>query len=178
MELESAAAEDDSEEARRHPSGGRGAKRDARAERRRPAARNATSVSTSYGERPKPPWHPLPISELLILVGAIAVVIGLRRGLAFGGTPTLVGVLAVSIGTLEVTLREHRSGFRSHSTMLAALPVVIFHSAVVLGISMFTTFPRLANLGLLAIDLALFALIFRMMRSRFLTGRTRAVGRR
>lgn len=131
-----------------------------------------------HGERPHPPWHPLPLSELLILAGAVAVVIGLKRGVShnFAG-PLLVGVAAVALGTLEVTIREHRSGFRSHTIMLAALPVLIFHSVTILVISIFTTAPRLVNVGLFAVDLLIFALLFRLMRSNFLTARMKASSR-
>lgn len=136
-----------------------------------------TPVSRRYGERPKPPWHPLPLSELLILVGAIGVLVGLGRGLSHGGPPLFAGLVAVALGTLEVTLREHRSGFRSHTIMLAALPVVIFHSAIALGVSAFAKMPAAATIGLLAIDVVLFLAIFRLLRSRFLTARSRAAGR-
>ncbi len=134
-------------------------------------------MSRRYGERPKPSWHPLPLSELLILVGAIGVLVGFGRGLSHGGPPLFAGLVAVSIGTFEVTLREHRSGFRSHTVMLAALPVVVFHAAIALGVSAFAKMPAVATIGLFAIDLLLFLAIFRLLRSRFLTARTRAAGR-
>jgi len=143
-----------------------------------PPETSAIPTFRSYGERPRPPWHPLPLSELLILVGAIGLIVGFRRGPSFGGTTMLAGLIAVALGTLEVTLREHRSGYRSHTIMLAALPVVIFHSVVALGLSMFTTVPPVANVGIFAVDLALFALLFRLARARFLTARTRVAGRR
>jgi hypothetical protein len=137
-----------------------------------------TPVSRRYGERPQPPWHPLPLSELLILVGAIGVLAGFDRGLSHGGPPLFAGLVAVALGTLEVTLREHRSGFRSHTVMLAALPVVVFHSAIALGVTAFAKMPAAATVGLLAIDLLLFLAIFRLLRSSFLTARTKAAGRR
>jgi hypothetical protein len=136
-----------------------------------------TPVSRRYGERPRPSWHPLPLSELLILVGAIGVVVGLRRGLSHGGPPLFAGIAAVALGTLEVTIREHRSGFRSHTVMLAALPVVVFHSVIALAVTAFTKMPAAATIGLFGLDLLLFLAIFRLLRSRFLTARTRAAGR-
>jgi hypothetical protein len=147
------------------------------ARRARPRAPVQTPVSRRYGERPRPPWHPLPLAELLILVGAIGVVVGLRRGISHGGPPLLAGIAAVALGTLEVTLREHRSGFRSHTVMLAALPVVVFHSMVALVISAFTRIPAIATVGLLGLDLILFLAMFKLLRSNFLTARTRAAGR-
>lgn len=159
--------------------GGRQARSQRRASMQAASRRGGgqTLVSRRYGERPRPPWHPLPLAELLILVGAIGVVIGFRRGISHGGAPLLAGIAAVALGTLEVTLREHRSGFRSHTVMLAALPVVVFHSVVALVVSAFTRVPAIATVGLLGLDLVLFLLMFRLLRSNFLTARTRATGR-
>jgi len=156
----------------------------AKAARGRPARRgqaqpaSRTPVSRRYGQRPQPPWHPLPLSELLILVGAIGVIVGFGRGISHGGPPLLAGIAAVALGTFEVTLREHRSGFRSHTVMLAALPVVVFHSVLALAISSVTRIPPIATVGMLALDLVLFLAMFRLLRSDFLTARTRAAGRR
>jgi len=125
----------------------------------------------SVGERPQAPWHPLPLSELLILVGAIATVVGLRRGISHGGPALFAGLAAVLIGTVEVTLREHLSGYRSHTIILAVLAVIVFHSAVVLGVAAVTRPPVALNVAVLALDVALFALLFKLLRARFLDAR-------
>jgi hypothetical protein len=134
----------------------------------------------SVGERPQAPWHPLPLSELLILVGAIGTVVGLQRGLSHGGPPLFAGLAAVVIGTGEVTLREHLSGYRSHTLILALLPTIAFHSAVVLIVAAFTRTPRALNIALLALDAALFAFLFKLLRARFQDARRERVfsGRR
>jgi hypothetical protein len=118
------------------------------------------------GERPRAPWHPLPLSELLILVGGIATIIGFTRGEG-GHTVLLAGIGAAAIGTIEVTVREHLSGYRSHTLILALLPALVFHSAVILVVALFTRVPRVLNLGLLPLDVALYAYLFRLLRSRF-----------
>jgi uncharacterized membrane protein YgdD (TMEM256/DUF423 family) len=133
-------------------------------------------VTPTFGERPRPPWHPLPLAELLILAGAVALVLAFQRGIEHNASTLLLGIAAVAIGTLEVTLREHRSGFRSHTTLLAALPVLVFHTVTLLIVSIFTS-TRYVNLGLFAVDLILFITLFRLMRTTFLTARTRASGR-
>jgi hypothetical protein len=125
----------------------------------------------SVGERPQAPWHPLPLSELLILVGAVGTVVGLRRGISHGGPPLFAGLAAVVIGTVEVTLREHLSGYRSHTLILALLPTIVFHSAVILIVAAFTRLPRALNVGLLLVDAALFAVLFKLLRARFLDAR-------
>jgi hypothetical protein len=134
----------------------------------------------SLGERPEPPWHPVPLSELLILAGAIGTVVGLNRGISHGGPPLIAGLAAVVIGTAEVTLREHLSGYRSHTVILALLPTIVFHSAVVLIVAAFTTTPRALNVALLFVDAALFAFLFKFLRARFQDARRERVfaGRR
>ncbi len=140
------------------------------------ATRRSRSSPTAptFGEHPRAPWHPLPLSELLILAGAVGTVLGMKRlghGLSSGGPTLLVGLAVVAIGTIEVTLREHRSGYRSHTVLLAVLPVLVLDSLVVLGVSAFATPPRLLTVGLLAVDIALVALLFKVLRARFLEAR-------
>jgi hypothetical protein len=148
----------------------------------RPRSRERASARPR-DERPQAPWHPWPLSELLILVGAIGTVVGVSRlkhgGVANAGPVLLAGIAAVAIGTLEVTLREHRGGYRSHTLLLSLLPVIIFHTATVLLITAFTRLSAPVNLGLLALDVALFAFLFRLWRARFVDARRlRAFGGR
>jgi hypothetical protein len=129
--------------------------------------------SPAAGDRPQAPWHPLPLSELLILIGAIGTAVGLAR-LNSGShdAPLLfAGLAAVMIGTIEVTLREHRSGYRSHIMILALLPTILFHSATILIVSAFTPVPRALNVGLLIVDAALFAVLFKLLRAGFTDAR-------
>jgi hypothetical protein len=138
------------------------------------AKRSRSPAAPTYGERPNAPWHPLPLSELLILVGAIAAALGLARSghdSSGGGRLLLAGLAAVGIGTIEVTLREHRSGYRSHTVMLAGLLVLVLDSVLVLVLTSITSLPRLFSVGLIALDLALFALLFKLLRARFLDAR-------
>ena len=151
-----------------HGKGGRVRPRGA-AERQRGAgvARGAGAA----GARPRPPWYPLPLSELLILVGAIGTVVGLRRGVSNGGPALFAGLAAVIIGTIEVTLREHLSGYRSHTLILALLPTIAFHSAVALGVAAFTPVPSWLQVALLLLDGGLFAFLFKLLRARFVDAR-------
>ena len=54
-----------------------------------------------------------------MLIGVIALVIGFLNG---GGPVVIVGLVIIGLGVLEVTAREHFTGYRSHSTLLAAIP--------------------------------------------------------
>src|SRR3954467_3699667 len=76
-------------------------------------------------EAPKAPWSPFPLVELCILFGLVLVVWGFvgggdRRGALLG-----CGFALVSLAALELSLREHFSGFRSHSTLLAGSAAVL-----------------------------------------------------
>jgi len=149
--------------------------RTARAERARDHAHPRSEqrpfrAPQSLGERPQAPWHPLPLSELLILVGAIATVIGFTRGEG-GHVVLFVGIGAVTIGTTEVSLREHLSGYRSHTIILALIPTLVFHSVVVLIVAGFARVPAVLNLGLLVLDAAVFAIVFKYLRTRFIDAR-------
>ncbi len=151
--------------------------------RARTRARDAKNFRDplSVGERPEALWHPWPLSEILILVGAIGTIVGISRlghgGISNGGPVLFAGLAAVVLGTLEITWREHNAGYRSHTLILALLPVVVFHSALALGLAAFTTVPRLLNVGLLAVDAAIFAILFKLLRARFLDARARVVSR-
>jgi hypothetical protein len=138
-------------------------------------------AQSTFGERPHAPWHPLPLSELLILAGGVAFVIAVSRlghGVSSAGPLLLAGIAAVSLGTFEVTWREHSSGFRSHTLLLALLPVIVLHSAVVLGYTAIAAPSQFLNVGMFAIDIAVFVLLFRLLRVRFLDARARAASRR
>ena len=129
------------------------------------------AAPAAAGERPRPPWYPLPLSELLILVGAIGAVVGLRRGVSHGGPVLFAGLAAVMIGTIEVTAREHLGGYRSHALILALLPTILFHSVVALGVAAFTRVPGWLNVVLVVLDVALFAFLFKVLRARYLDAR-------
>jgi hypothetical protein len=85
---------------------------------RRPPRRRA-SGKTSFEDRPPAPWGNFPLVEIVVLI-ALVLLVGsflvdsTRRG------PMLLGGLALgSLAGLELSIREHFSGFRSHSALLA-----------------------------------------------------------
>ena len=75
------------------------------------------------------------------------------------------------IGTVEVTLREHLSGYRSHTLILTVLPLLVFHSAVILIVASLTAVPKALNVGLLLVDVALGTVLFRLLRAPYLDAR-------
>jgi lysylphosphatidylglycerol synthetase-like protein (DUF2156 family) len=80
------------------------------------------SDRTQAEERPPAPWGNFPLAELTVLAGIVTLAIG-----AFGGHPTAigVGVVLAGLGGLEVSVREHFAGYRSHTTLLAGLVFVL-----------------------------------------------------
>jgi hypothetical protein len=120
----------------------------------------------ALGERPQAPWHPLPLSELLILVGSIGTVFGVKRGES-GIVLIAAGLAAVLIGTVEVTLREHLSGYRAHTLILSLLPTIALYTGVVI----LARPPLVANLALLLFAVLLATVLFKLLRARFLDAR-------
>lgn len=137
-----------------------------------PAPKPAPPERDSAG-RPAAPWHPLPLSELLILIGAIGVAVSVAEKLSVGTAPLfLASIAAILIGTVEVTLREHMGGYRSHALLLALLATIIFHSLVVVALVLaLGNVPRLVNIILLLPDALLFTALLKLLRARFFDAR-------
>ncbi len=135
---------------------------------RRPATDSLATIMTgaTYGERPESPFGGLPISEIAIFVGALGAVIGL---ITAGRAALLVGIAVCTLGVLEVTAREHFSGYRSHATLLAAVP-----AAAILAVSVaaFGSPHQRATRELLLLAAApLFGVLFWLLRKRFRAAR-------
>jgi hypothetical protein len=73
-------------------------------------------------QRPPAPWGSFPLIELLVLVGLVLFVVGFFFVEGSRGTSLFVAGLAVaSLAGLELSIREHFGGFRSHSLLLAGV---------------------------------------------------------
>jgi len=144
----------------------RGERARARGRSSPPRAGSLLTDRLAVGERPRAPWHPLPLSELLILIGAIGAVVGLLRRES-GLTLMLVGLGAVLIGTVEVTLREHLSGYRSQTVILTLLPVIALYTVVELIVRP----PAAVSLVLLVLAAVIALVLFKRLRARFLQAR-------
>jgi lysylphosphatidylglycerol synthetase-like protein (DUF2156 family) len=86
-----------------------------RAQRQAEAKKPVPRVD-SPDERPPAPWGAVPLAELVILGGIVSLIIGI-----VGQHPTAigVGVALAGLGGMEVAIREHFAGYRSHTTLLA-----------------------------------------------------------
>jgi len=90
-----------------------------------PAPARRRGGRPSLEDRPKPPWHPVPLVELCVLVGLLLLVLGALDLRSDRGKLLLVlGMALGSLGGLDTALREHLAGYRSHTTVLASLPAV------------------------------------------------------
>jgi hypothetical protein len=74
---------------------------------------------TSFEDRPPAPWGSFPLVELVVLIGLILLVSGFFVQGERGATMIVGGLVLASLAGLELTIREHFAGFRSHSTLLA-----------------------------------------------------------
>jgi hypothetical protein len=76
-------------------------------------------------DRPKPPWHPVPLVEIAVLVGIVCIVVGfLSNDTTHGRTLIALGFVLASLGGLDTAIREHFAGYRSHTLVLALAPGV------------------------------------------------------
>lgn len=111
-------------------------------------------------DAPPAPWSPFPLVELTILFGIVLIVLGFvgvadRRALLL-----VCGFALVTLASLELSLREHFSGYRSHSALLAGA------AAVIVDVPLFF-WTRLAQEILLAVGVAVFAASFFALRAAF-----------
>jgi len=120
-----------------------------------PAAAKAPAASPrrrapALDERPRAPWGSFPLVELVVLVAIVMLVGGLV--IQGGRGPVMIGVGLVlgTLAGLELSIREHFAGYRSHTLVLSGALAV----AVLGGLAFLTLWLPLA----LAVAIAAFAL--------------------
>ena len=111
----------------------------------------------------------MPVSEIAILAGVVGLIVGFVEA---SSAALIVGIVVCTLGVLEVTAREHFSGFRSHSALLAAIPAVGVETALVAAVG------RPSNRALLLLVVVpVYALVFWILRKRFRIARQARVAR-
>jgi len=70
-------------------------------------------------ERPPAPWGSFPLVELVVLVALVALVAGFFAHGHRGAVLIAVGLVLGALGGLELSIREHFAGHRSHTLLLA-----------------------------------------------------------
>jgi hypothetical protein len=108
-------------------------------------------------DRPPAPWGSAPLAEIVIFAGIVSLAIGV-----IGGRPTAigVGVALACLGGLEVAIREHFAGYRSHTTMLAGVAFVFTTGLV------FYVADQILAVAL-AVGAVAFAVVFYLARRAF-----------
>src|SRR4051794_14075009 len=111
-------------------------------------------------EAPKPPWAPFPLVELCILAGLVLMVIGFTKGADGGGRFAVTGLALASIAALELSIREHFAGYRSHTSLLALAAGV--GTMLVLGIAI-----GVARVLAIGVGGAVFVAVWLALRAAF-----------
>lgn len=115
----------------------------------------------SIDERPPPPWGSFPLSELAVFVSIVMLVGSFFVRGTTGGYMFIAGLLLGTLAGLEVSIREHFSGFRSHSSLLGGALAII--TITVVAYAAGKVFVPI----LLAIGLAVFGAAFWSLREAF-----------
>jgi hypothetical protein len=76
-------------------------------------------------EAPKAPWSPFPLVELCILLSFVLIIAGVVTHGSSRGTLLVTGFVLVTLSSLELAIREHFAGYRSHTTLLAGAAAVL-----------------------------------------------------
>ena len=126
----------------------------------------AVLTGRTYGDRPNGVFHPVPVSEIAIFAGLVGVVVGATSS---NRTALITGIAVCVLGVLEVTAREHFSGYRSHATLLAAVPAVGLVAASVAAFG--TPGQRGTRELMLGAAVPVFGVLFWALRKRFRSAR-------
>jgi hypothetical protein len=124
---------------------------------RRSYARGRPSID----DRPPAPWGSFPLSELAVLVAIVLIIASFPVGGDQGVVMFAAGLLLGTLAGLEVSIREHFAGFRSHSTLLAGCLAILTITAIALAAG--EVFVPI----LLAAGLAVFGIAFWSLREAF-----------
>ena len=119
-----------SDEAPISTSGSSRAERDAARARRaktgvQPSSRRPASAAPrrrgrpGIDERPPAPWGKFPLVELVVLLAIVLFVLSFFVGGPRGVVMLSAGLALGSLAGLELSIREHLAGYRSHTTLLA-----------------------------------------------------------
>src|SRR3954453_2186169 len=122
-------------------------------------ARRATAAATpaprrATREAPPAPWGSFPLTELVVLIALVLGVIGFIRFDHHTGKVMVAAAMCLgSLGGLEVSIREHFAGYRSHTTLLAA-------SCGVGSMILISVIAGTAGVGILALVVGIGVLVF------------------
>jgi len=119
--------------------------------------------------RPQPVWAPFPLTEIGIAVGLAIFVAGMLSDGRRATWLLSIAVLLLVVVVGDLCLREHFAGFRSHTLLLAVLPVAILNGLAVAAFG-----DALRGPPVLLVDLALGGALAWLLRKRFVAAHERA----
>ena len=135
----------------RTPAGGRPA----------PPRPGTTSRRARLDEAPRPPWAPVPLTEGTILIGMALLIVGMAGGRSNRALLIGFGLTLVTLATVELSLREHLAGYRSHSSLLAGC------AALAIAVPIVLLLPGAAKAVVLIVGAVVYFLSFRVLRDLF-----------
>jgi len=105
----------------------------------RPQAPPTTAAArrTRRESAPQPPWGSFPLVELCALAAIVLGVWGILRGGRGGAVLLTAAMLLGSVAGLEVAIREHLGGYRSHTLVLSGVVAI-----AAVAIAFFADAPR------------------------------------
>jgi hypothetical protein len=84
----------------------------------------ARRTAASRDERPPAPWGSFPLVELVVVVALVMLVGGFVLQGARGVAMIVTGLALGALAGLELSIREHFAGFRSHTLLLAGVVAI------------------------------------------------------
>jgi hypothetical protein len=112
-------------------------------------------------ERPPAPWGSFPLVELVVLIALVLLIAGVFVQGTRGVTMIAAGIALGSLAGLELSIREHFAGYKSHTTVLSTAIGV-----VVLAVSFALNGAEPSMVGLVA-GVTAFAAAFYVFREAF-----------
>ena len=120
----------------------------------RDALRGTAPPRRATREKPPAPWGSFPLTELVVLLALILGVFGfISLDTHRGKVMVLAAMVLGSLGGLEVSIREHFAGYKSHTTLLAA-------SAAVASMILISVIAGKAGVAILALVVGVGVIVF------------------
>jgi hypothetical protein len=85
----------------------------------KPAPAPRRRRAPALDERPPAPWGSFPLVELVVLVAIVMLVGGVVIGGGRGSVMIVVGLALGALAGIELSIREHFAGYRSHTLVLS-----------------------------------------------------------
>jgi hypothetical protein len=128
-----------------------------RAPSRGGAGRRGRPRYRDVDERPRAPWAPFPLVELVVLLALILLVAGFVVGGHRGTLMIGAGLVLGTVAGLELSIREHFAGYRSHTALLAGAVAI----AVLVALTLIV--PSIPVIVRLVLAVAAFAVTARFL---------------